>query len=333
MKFVLYYKIRKIARKRRCVVIEKQEYIVSSPACVSIPVSDVEALLACENSDCIRIYLYLKRWGKPRDEQRVSEDLHLPFHVVQAAIAQLRRMGLLSGKAASAAPAEELPQYDADYIVSRTQADATFRVLLEEAAQILGRKLSTTEMQKLFGIYDDLGLPAEVILMMMNHCKDECAERYGPGRVPTMRQVEKEAYLWARLEIFTLEQAEDYVARCQKKKDSVRSIQRALGIRDRELSVTEKNYLESWLELGFSEDAVLIAYDRTVTQTGGLKWPYMNQILRNWHQKGLYTPEAIREGDVLPGRSRKAATPTEKPAVTAGGEKERLLKLYESIKK
>lgn len=307
----------------------KEEYIVSSPACISIPVSDVEALLACKNSDCIRIYLYLKRWDRPRDEQRVSEDLHMPLHMVQAAGAELRRMGLLSEKTAPAAPAEELPQYDAEYIVSRTQADPTFRVLLEEAAQILGRKLSTTEMQKLFGIYDDLGLPAEVILMMMNHCKDECAERYGSGRVPTMRQVEKEAYLWARLEIFTLEQAERYVARCQEKKDAVYAIKRALGIRDRELSATEKKYLEAWLELGFAEDAVLMAYDRTVTQTGGLKWPYMNQILQNWHQKGLHTPAQIQEGDVLPGRARKA----EKPPAAAGGEKERLMKLYESIKK
>lgn len=310
----------------------KEEYAVSSPACVSIPVSDVDALLACGNDDCVRMYLYLKRWDKPRDEVRVAQDLHMDLKAVQAAGKQLRRMGLLSDRAAPAAPAEELPQYDAEYIVSRTKEDRNFQILLQEAAQVLGRKLSTTEMQKLFGIYDDLGLPPEVILQMMNACKEETAEKYGPGRLPTMRQIEKEAYVWARLEIFTLEQADAYLIRRQEKKDLVASLKRALGIRDRELSATERKYLEEWSDLGFSQDAVLMAYDRTVTQTGGLKWPYMNKIILSWHQKGLHTPAEIEQGDGRPARGRKSPPPAE-PSQRSGGEKERLMKLYESIKK
>lgn len=309
------------------------EYAVSSPACVSIPVSDVDALLACENSDCLRMYLYLKRGDKPRDELRISQDLHLPLKAVQEAGKQLRRMGLLSDRAAPTAPADELPQYDASYIVTRTREDPRFRDLIQEAGQIMGRKLSTTEMQKIFGIYDDLGLPAEVIVMMMNACKEEWAEKYGPGRIPTMRQMEKEAYVWARLEIFTLEQAETYLTRRQAKKDNVLALKRALGIRDRELSATERKYLEEWLDLGFSQESILMAYDRTVTQTGGLKWPYMNKIIQSWHQKGLHTPEEIEAGDTLPGRAKKPQAVQPQAPVRTGGEKERLMKIYESIKK
>ncbi len=311
----------------------KDEYVVSSPECVSIPVSDVDALLGCDNDVCMRMYLYLKRGDKPRDDLRISQDLRLPLTAVQEAGKQLKRMGLLSDRPAPAAPAEELPQYDASYIVERTREDPRFRDLVQEAGQILGRKLSTTELQKLFGLYDELGLPPEVIVLMMNACKEEWAEKYGPGRVPTMRQIEKEGYVWARLEIFTLEQAETYLTRRQEKKDGVAALKRALGIRDRELSATERNYLEQWLDLGFPQDSILIAYDRTVTQTGGLKWAYMNKILQSWHQKGLRTPEQIETGDTLPGRKR---TPQQTPAQTAprpGGEKERLMKIYESIKK
>ena len=42
----------------------KDEYVVSSPECVSIPVSDVDALLGCDNDVCMRMYLYLKRGDK-----------------------------------------------------------------------------------------------------------------------------------------------------------------------------------------------------------------------------------------------------------------------------
>ena len=78
----------------------------------------------------------------------------------------------------------------------------------------------------------------------------------------------------------------------------------ALGIRGRDLTPTETKYISSWLGMGFEEDAIFIAYDRTVTSTGALKWPYMNKILCSWHEKKLHTPEEIAAGD---GRKRPAS--------------------------
>lgn len=59
--------------------------------------------------------------------------------------------------------------------------------------------------------------------------------------------------------------------------------------------------------MGFSDGALAEAYDRTVVSTGALKWPYMNKILVNWHQKGLHTPEEIAQGDPRGGARRSAA--------------------------
>ena len=75
-----------------------------------------------------------------------------------------------------------------------------------------------------------------------------------------------------------------------------------------------------------------MAYDRTVTQTGALKWPYMNKIIQSWHSKGLHTPEEIREKDTLPSRKQPAAQPSRTDR-RPGGEKENLMKLYEKMKK
>lgn len=315
---------------------ENEEYALSNPACISIPVTDADKLLACENNDCIRLYLYLLRSGKSMNAQRASEDLRLTVTAVRQAGKQLKQMGLLNGGPTQKAldPADELPQYDAAYIVSRSQADSVFRDLQLEAAQILGHKLSTTEMQKLFGFYDTLGLPAEVILLLMTSCREEWAEKYGPGRIPTMRQIEKQAFQWARLEIFTLEQAEALLERRKWKKDTALLVKQALGIRDRDFSPTEKKYISQWLDWGFGVDAILIAYDRTVTRTGGLKWKYMHSILENWNSKGLYTPSQIEEGDTLPSKRPAPAKPAEPAAQKrTGGEKEGLMKIYEKINK
>ena len=112
----------------------------------------------------------------------------------------------------------------------------------------------------------------------MHHCADEARLKFGPGRVPTMRQIEKEAYVWANREIMTFEQAEEYIRSRARLRDAMEDVKRALGIGGRQLSPSERKYIESWLELGFGPEALALAYDRTVTNIGQLKWSYMNKI-------------------------------------------------------
>ena len=49
--------------------------------------------------------------------------------------------------------------------------------------------------------------------------------------------------------------------------------------------------------MGFSPEAVALAYDKTVLKCHELKWPYCNGILKRWHEAGLHTIEEIRAGD------------------------------------
>ena len=44
----------------------------------------------------------------------------------------------------------------------------------------------------LLGLYDDLGLPADVIFLLVSFCAERTAQQYGPGRRPTLRQIERE---------------------------------------------------------------------------------------------------------------------------------------------
>ena len=71
--------------------------------------------------------------------------------------------------------------------------------------------LSSAELMTLFGIYDNLGLPVEVILQLITRCLQEYEERYGTGRKPTMRYIEKAAFIWEKNGIYTLEQSESYI--------------------------------------------------------------------------------------------------------------------------
>ena len=70
-----------------------------------------------------------------------------------------------------------------------------------------------------------------------------------------------------------------------------------LQIRGRNLTAAEERYAQSWLDMGFEDEAIALAYERTCINTGTLKWPYMNSILTRWHESGLHTADQIKGGD------------------------------------
>lgn len=280
----------------------------------SIPAAAADKLIAAHDGDVALLYIYYSRTGCT-DPEQAAHDLCRTLQEISSAEEKLSRMGLCTGSApalsvpAVSAPAAEkcppedvMPEYTAEDIVLRSKSDERFSVILSEAKRVFARNLNSSDMKMLFGIYDYLALPAEVILELLNYCAETAAEK-GEGKRPSPRSVEKEAYRWANREILTLEQAEEYIREQKSLRESVSLVKNALGIRGRELTPTEAKYISSWLSMGFGEEAILIAYDRTVTSTGALKWPYMNKIICSWHEKKLHSPQEIEAGD---GRKRPA---------------------------
>ena len=70
-----------------------------------------------------------------------------------------------------------------------------------------------------------------------------------------------------------------------------------LQIRGRSLTQAEARYAEKWLEMGFDDAAITMAYERTCLNTGGMNWNYMNKILTRWNEAGLRTGKQVTEGD------------------------------------
>ena len=293
-----------------------------------------DKLIAAHDGDVALLYIYLLRTGSGELES-AARDLCRTLGEVSAAYEKLQRMGLISDGSAPAEagreplprhpePAEELPEYETEDLVRRSREDAGFAAVVQEAQKVLGHVLSSSDLKRLFGIYDYLALPAEVILELLNYCAEAAAEK-GEGKRPSPRSVEKEAYRWANREILTLEQAEEYIREQKSLRESLNRVKNALGIHGRELTPTEAKYVSSCLSMGFEEEAILIAYDRTVTSTGALKWPYMNKIICSWHEKKLHSPQEIEAGD---GRKR----PTQgKGGSVAGVDMDELKKIVNKI--
>ncbi len=276
----------------------------------SISPAELDKLIAAHDGDVALLWLYRLRNGR-LDAEKAAGDLCRTLQEIRAAEEKLNRMGLAPASPAPAppegrpepAPAEELPQYTAEEIGRRSAGKPALQVIYDEAAQVLGRALNSNDLRVLFGIYDHLGLPPEVILELLHFCGELCRWKWGESRRPTPRFLEQEAYAWANREILTLEQAEDYIRFRRERHGDLGRIRESLGLR--ELSSTQEKDLNLWLEQGFGEEAIAIAADRTLTNTGTLKWGYLRKILQNWHEKGLHSPAEIAEKD--PARSARSA--------------------------
>ena len=309
-------------------------YKLPAPEAVTMSGKAARALVREGSGAAALLYIYILSGHASFDRAAAARELGMTASELDAAAGILVRLGLLEQSAPVVRPqrADELPEYTAADVTRELENGTAFRSLIDEVQTLLGKLLSQDDLLRLFGIYDALGFPPEVIVQLASYCAQESRRRYGPGRRPTMRQIEKTAYIWEREGLFTLELAERYIRGQQEKHTKEAEFALALRISDRALTATESAYVDEWLKQGFGPDAADIAFDKTVTGAGKLDWKYMNGIFKSWHAKGLHTAEQIRSGDSrTPPGGRGGSTPPAQPGGPTREELAQMQRLLDEI--
>lgn len=201
------------------------------------------------------------------------------------------------------------PSYTMGEIDAAAARNKSVSALFYQAETVLHKVLTASDMEMLYSFVDWLGLPVEVITMLLSYA----AKRGKTGR----RYLETVAIDWAERGIDSFEAAEAYVSQLEARDSAERKITSILGIYDRALTTTEKKYIKQWSEdPSVSLDLIAPAYDRTVSHTGKLSFSYMNKILLGWASLGLRTEEDVNRyesenrpvsggsGSALPKKSR-----------------------------
>ena len=262
-----------------------------------ISAQDLRRLLAAACPEAALLYLYLHA-GHP--QEKAAEALRLSERQFDFAAASLRQLGLYPEPQPKHVFVQgEAPVYTERDVTEAYAEGTEFPNIVGEAQRRLGRVLSTEELKILLCIYRYLGLPCDVISILLNHCIQKSRAR-GTNRLPSLRTIEKEAYHWADLGIDTMERAAAYMQEQLRLQSGIGRIRKLLQIDGRRLTPSEEKFVQSWLDWGFSDEVISMAYEKTCMNTGSLKWPYMNTILKSWHEKGLLTPAAIAAGDRAP---------------------------------
>lgn len=268
---------------------------------VNLNADEVRKLLGAASADGTLLYIYL-RAGNPLAD--AAQALNIPQSRISCAMATLRQLGLWQEEKQLRALAGERPVYSERDVLEADSSDNEFKALRGEVERLMGRNLNTEELKILLGFIRYLGLPADVISVLICYCKDRARQR-GSLRNPSLRTIEKEAYAWAEQGIDNLEEAAAFIQAQNVRNSRMSRLQNQLQIRGRHLTAGEERYALSWLEMGFEDEVITMAYERTCLNTGGLNWPYMNKILQRWHEAGLHTAESVRTGDRKPGANLK----------------------------
>ena len=276
---------------------------------VTLTAQAVKRLLERGDGDAALLYLALLRHHGNVQPRSLAGELRWDRSRIEAAELALRELRLLAPAAEEVPePADEKPSYQRDDIARRLESSEEFRLLTAEVEKKLGKRLTTPDVGVLLGLTDYLGLPADVIYLLVNHCITRSEERYGPGRRPTLRQIEKEGYYWARQGLFDQDSAARYLKTWRDRQQGQSAYMQVLGLGQRRPVASEEKYISDWMDKGFPPETVALAYDKTIFYKKQLEWRYLNGILRRWHENGWHTPEEVQQGD-----AGKPAQPSPKP--------------------
>lgn len=260
----------------------------------------VQKLLAAGSGDVALLYLYIESGNDP---EKAESELRLSASRYQCAAATLRQLGLWPEEKPKYLAGETRPRYSEQDVVNAMNQDKEFHSLYGEIQSLLGRTLNVEELKIILGFVRYLGLPADVICVLVCYCKDQQKQR-GRLRNPSLRAIEKEAYAWAEQGIDTMEAAAAFIQSRNQTRTQLQELKQILQIRGRELTPAEERLAKKWMEMSFASDALELAYERTCLNTGGMNWPYMNKILESWHQAGLHNAQQVRSGDTKKGQKK-----------------------------
>ena len=243
--------------------------------------AEVQRLLSAASGDSALLYLYIKSGNDP---EQAAEALRLSPTRLECAAATLRQLGLWQQEQQKPIFGEK-PSYTEQDVLRAMGSDNAFHSLYGEVQRRLGRTLTTEELKILLGLVRYLGLPEDVICVLVTYCIDRARQK-GSLRNPSLRTIEKEGYAWAEQGIDTIAAAAAFIHGQNVYFSRLGQLQRMLQIRGRSLTAAEEKYACAWLEMGFDDAVLSMAYERTCLNTGGLNWAYMNKILLRWKEAG-----------------------------------------------
>jgi DNA replication protein DnaD len=175
------------------------------------------------------------------------------------------------------------PNYRTGEISEKIAQDSKLSQMYKIVSGLLGKTFSSADIEILYSMHDYYGLPAEVIVVMV--------EYFVSRGVKTMRKLEKEAQKWSENGVDTVTKAKKHIKKREEFLSFAGTVKRIIGANERKLTTKELEFAAKWqTELKATPEMIKQAYEITVNQTGKVSFSYMNKVLEGI-SSGEKTPQ------------------------------------------
>lgn len=158
--------------------------------------------------------------------------------------------------------------------------------MLKDIEKILGRTLSTKEMEMYLGWQKEFSFPSELILLLVEYCASKGKSDY--------RYIEKVALTWHDMNIKTMAQAQNYIKQTEDKWVKIRKILSYLGIKNNDLMKPQEEMIDKWLTTyNFDLDVIKKACNICAERLNRADFKYIDGILTNWFNNNIKTLDDI----------------------------------------
>ena len=296
-------------------------------AVFSVPAVVVDKYMKLASAEQIRTLLWVLRHAaeQPTTEQ-AAESLRYSEENVREYVAFWQQNGILQTDAPTVPAPQmqtvrhvetrkpekpalpDLPENKptAAEILARTKETPELGFLFQEAQKKFSRTIGYDGQCTLLLMHDRYGLPVEVILMIIEYCAE--VRKTSNAYIAAMGKS------WAQEEIDTIEKAEEKIGELHRCGKLWKELASSAGLTAPTPTSVQSEYLRAWsTELGYGSDMIFLAYEEMANHCTKLSFAYMNKVLRNWHGKGLKTPQDVAE-DNRRFREKKSQDDDKPPA-------------------
>ena len=149
---------------------------------VTLTAQTVKRLLDRGDGDAALLYLALLRHHGTVQPRSLAGELRWEKSRIEAAEQALRDLRLLRPqRRRSRSLLMKSPATSGMTLPGGWEGSEEFRLLTAEVEKKLGKRLTTPDVGVLLGLNDYLGLPADVIFLLVNHCVERVTRKYGEG--------------------------------------------------------------------------------------------------------------------------------------------------------
>lgn len=202
-------------------------------------------------------------------------------------------------------------------IAGAVNGSTAVKYLFDTYEKLVGRPPKYSEQRTLMVLIEEVGLPCEVTMMLVEYCFN--IDRATPAYMKAV------ALDWVQNGIDDIPKAEARIKLLQSRTAAERRLSKRLGLSS-SFSSKQKQMIAEWADMGISDSLIDEAYDITLTNTGKMSFPYMDKVLKKWHSEGITDPSQIKKE-----KKPEAAVSAKKTSYDLNVIEQQSLDLYKDI--